>query len=109
MRSPQPTSSIEPTLANTLKPTLTRKLQSSTAVQSAPLRALYDAYSFNVIPALGRAVAGDAAPYQYLVESIRQFPDQETLAGMFQDAGLSHVTHENILDGVVAIHSGFKL
>ena len=79
------------------------------AVQSAPLRALYDAYSFNVIPALGRAVAGDAAPYQYLVESIRQFPDQETLAGMFQDAGLSHVTHENILDGVVAIHSGFKL
>ena len=135
-------------------------------VELEPLRAAYDAYSFAAIPAMGRLVVramraercctlqrfvltihgcprgarqtGDAAPYQYLVESIRQFATQDELAEMMkvrwrvalltqlscgtccahtarcaaalkQEAGLSNVTYENILGGVVALHSGFKL
>lgn len=73
------------------------------------LRELYDAYSFAVIPRVGALVAGDAGSYQYLVESIRKFPDQETFAGMIEDAGFRAVTYENLTGGIVAIHSGFKL
>ncbi len=69
---------------------------------------LYDLYSFNVIPKLGQAIAGDSASYQYLVESIRQFPDQETFAGMLRDAGFTQVRYTNLTGGVVAMHSGYK-
>ncbi|KAG2445053.1 hypothetical protein HYH02_008921 [Chlamydomonas schloesseri] len=73
------------------------------------LKELYDAYSFAVIPRIGGLVAGDAASYQYLVESIRKFPDQETFARMIEDAGFRAVTYENMTGGIVALHSGFKL
>ena len=65
-------------------------------VKAEPLRSLYEAYSFNVIPALGEAVARDRASYQYLVESIRKFPRQEELAEMMIDAGFKSVTHEDL-------------
>jgi demethylmenaquinone methyltransferase/2-methoxy-6-polyprenyl-1,4-benzoquinol methylase len=73
------------------------------------LRAAYDAYSFAVIPAIGEKVAGDRASYQYLVESIRRFPDQETFAGLMKDAGFSRVTWSNFTAGVAAMHQGWAL
>ncbi|PNH11322.1 2-methoxy-6-polyprenyl-1,4-benzoquinol methylase, mitochondrial [Tetrabaena socialis] len=73
------------------------------------LRELYDLYSFAVIPRIGGLVANDAASYQYLVESIRQFPDQEAFAHLVEEAGFRAVTYESLMGGVVAIHSGFKL
>lgn len=73
------------------------------------LRRLYDSYSFNVIPAMGRAVTGDRDSYQYLVESIRKFPDQETFAAMIRDAGFGLVKYRNLTQGVAAIHSGWRL
>ena len=69
----------------------------------------YDRYSFNVIPAMGKAVTGDRASYQYLVESIRKFPDQETFAAMVRDAGFGQVKYRNLTMGVAALHSGWKL
>jgi demethylmenaquinone methyltransferase/2-methoxy-6-polyprenyl-1,4-benzoquinol methylase len=62
-----------------------------------------------VIPALGGAVAGDRASYQYLVESIRRFPDQETFAGMIRDAGFDNVAFRNLSLGIAALHSGWVL
>ena len=78
-------------------------------VQSAGLRELYEAYSFNVIPAIGEMVADDRESYQYLVESIRQFPPQLEFANMLREAGFEHVQHTNFLDGVVAVHSGYRV
>lgn len=72
------------------------------------LQHLYDEYSFRIIPEIGRLVAGDAASYKYLVESIRMFPDQETFSTMIKKAGFSMVTYENLTAGVTAIHSGVK-
>ncbi|KAJ8759208.1 hypothetical protein K2173_004646 [Erythroxylum novogranatense] len=69
----------------------------------------YDYYSFSIIPALGELVAGDRESYQYLVESIRRFPNQEKFASMIADAGFRKVEYENLVGGVVAIHSGLKL
>ncbi len=69
----------------------------------------YDRYSFNVIPPLGQMVAGDRDSYQYLVESIRRFPDQETFAGMIRDAGFDRVRFRNLSMGIAALHSGWKL
>ena len=69
----------------------------------------YDRYSFNVIPALGQAVAGDRESYQYLVESIRRFPDQESFATMIRAAGFERVAYRNLTMGVAALHSGWKL
>jgi demethylmenaquinone methyltransferase / 2-methoxy-6-polyprenyl-1,4-benzoquinol methylase len=69
----------------------------------------YDLYSFNVIPAMGQVVAGDRASYQYLVESIRKFPDQETFAAMIRDAGFGQVKFRNLSMGIAALHSGWKL
>ncbi|KAL3625181.1 2-hexaprenyl-6-methoxy-1,4-benzoquinone methyltransferase [Castilleja foliolosa] len=69
---------------------------------------LYDYYSFSVIPALGELVAGDRESYQYLVESIRRFPKQEKFASMIAKAGFEKVEFENLVGGVVAIHSGLK-
>ncbi|BBN13136.1 demethylmenaquinone methyltransferase / 2-methoxy-6-polyprenyl-1,4-benzoquinol methylase [Marchantia polymorpha subsp. ruderalis] len=70
---------------------------------------IYDMYSFAVIPAVGQYVAGDRNSYQYLVESARKFPTQERFASMIADAGFQDVQYENLVGGVVAIHSGFKL
>ncbi|UCG72758.1 MAG: bifunctional demethylmenaquinone methyltransferase/2-methoxy-6-polyprenyl-1,4-benzoquinol methylase UbiE [Chromatiales bacterium] len=72
------------------------------------VRPLYDWYSFNVLPRLGAAVAGDAASYQYLAESIRVHPDQETLLGMLNDAGLEDCRYHNLTGGIVALHMGFR-
>ncbi len=69
----------------------------------------YDRYSFNVIPAMGQAIAGDRDSYQYLVESIRRFPDQEAFAGMIRAAGFDLVRFRNLTLGVAALHSGWKL
>jgi demethylmenaquinone methyltransferase/2-methoxy-6-polyprenyl-1,4-benzoquinol methylase len=73
------------------------------------LDAVYDFYSFNVIPALGRAVTGDADAYRYLVESIRKFPRPAAFAGMIRDAGFHRVSHQPLTGGIVAIHSGWRL
>lgn len=69
----------------------------------------YDLYSFNVIPLMGHVVTGDRGSYQYLVESIRKFPDQESFAGMIRQAGFSQVKYRNLTMGVAALHSGWKL
>jgi demethylmenaquinone methyltransferase/2-methoxy-6-polyprenyl-1,4-benzoquinol methylase len=73
------------------------------------LDALYDLYSFNVIPALGRAVAGDAESYRYLVESIRRFPRPQPFAEMIAAAGFRRVSHRPLTGGVVALHSAWRL
>ena len=78
-------------------------------VQVAALQPLYDAWSFRVLPMLGRCVAHDEASYRYLAESIRTFPDQETLAGMLRDAGFARVAVRNLSGGIAAIHSGWRL
>jgi demethylmenaquinone methyltransferase/2-methoxy-6-polyprenyl-1,4-benzoquinol methylase len=72
------------------------------------LASLYDSYSFNILPKLGQLVAGDAASYQYLAESIRRHPDQETLLGMMRDAGLEDCRYYNLLGGIVAVHRGYS-
>jgi len=73
-----------------------------------PLSRAYDAYSFNILPALGKHVARDEAAYRYLAESIRMHPDQETLKSMMQAAGLESVDYFNLTAGVVALHRGYK-
>lgn len=78
-------------------------------VSNPLLRRAYDAYSFQVLPVMGQVIAGDWKSYQYLVESIRQFPCQEDFKEMIEDAGFCSVTYENLMFGVAAIHSGFKL
>ncbi|SES41269.1 2-octaprenyl-6-methoxy-1,4-benzoquinone methylase /demethylmenaquinone methyltransferase [Tranquillimonas rosea] len=69
----------------------------------------YDLYSFNVIPRMGQAIAQDRDSYQYLVESIRRFPDQESFAAMIREAGFDQVKYRNLTMGVAALHSGWKL
>ncbi len=69
----------------------------------------YDRYSYSVIPVMGQVVAGDRESYQYLVDSIRRFPDQETFAGMIRDAGFGQVRWRNLTFGVACLHSGWKL
>jgi demethylmenaquinone methyltransferase/2-methoxy-6-polyprenyl-1,4-benzoquinol methylase len=69
----------------------------------------YDTYSFNVIPRMGQLIAGDRDSYQYLVESIRNFPDQETFLGMLRTAGFDNAKYRNLTLGVAALHSGWKL
>ncbi|MEL7183038.1 MAG: bifunctional demethylmenaquinone methyltransferase/2-methoxy-6-polyprenyl-1,4-benzoquinol methylase UbiE [Pseudomonadota bacterium] len=69
----------------------------------------YDLYSFNVIPPMGQAIAGDRDSYQYLVESIRKFPDQDRFAGMILDAGFENVKYRNLSFGIAALHSGWKI
>ncbi len=73
------------------------------------MQAAYDAYSFNVIPRMGQLVTGDRASYQYLVESIRNFPDQDTFLQMINDAGFDNAKYRNLTMGVAALHSGWKL
>lgn len=73
------------------------------------LKPLYDAYSFNVLPVLGRVVAQDSASYRYLAESIRMHPDQETLLEMLRDAGFGLTRYHNLTGGIVALHRGYKV
>ncbi|MES1155089.1 MAG: class I SAM-dependent methyltransferase, partial [Pseudorhodoplanes sp.] len=73
------------------------------------LEKLYELYSFNVIPAIGRAVAGDAESYRYLVESIRKFPKPEAFSVMIRNAGFARVSHRSLSGGIVALHSGWRL
>jgi len=79
---------------------------------SKPTQALlnqaYDFYSFNVLPKMGQLVAGDADSYQYLAESIRMHPDQETLKGMMEAVGFEQVGYDNLTGGIVALHRGYK-
>jgi len=69
----------------------------------------YDLYSFNVIPRMGQAIAGDRDSYQYLVESIRKFPNQETFLGMVKAAGFSQASYRNLSMGIACLHSGWKI
>jgi len=69
----------------------------------------YDAYSFTVIPAVGKVVTGDGHPYRYLVESIRTFPRQDDFKSMIEQAGFANVSYRNLTGGVVAIHSGWRI
>lgn len=73
-----------------------------------PLAPLYDFYSFNIIPRVGQLVAQDSASYQYLAESIRMHPDQETLKQMMEASGLERVEYFNLSLGIVALHRGYK-
>jgi demethylmenaquinone methyltransferase / 2-methoxy-6-polyprenyl-1,4-benzoquinol methylase len=70
---------------------------------------IYDAYSFTVIPAVGKVVTGDGHPYRYLVESIRTFPKQQEFADMIEAAGFNRVTWRNLTGGIAAIHSGWRI
>ncbi len=79
------------------------------AVREPLLRPLYDFHSFKVLPRVGSLVAGDAASYRYLAESIRKHPDQATLKRMMEDAGLAHVDVRNLSAGIVAIHRGYRV
>lgn len=74
-----------------------------------PLEKLYDAYSFKLLPFMGKLIANDAESYQYLAESIRMHPDQETLKQMMLDAGFGKADYYNLSAGVVALHKGYKL
>lgn len=73
------------------------------------LASVYDAYSFSVLPRLGRVVAGDEASYRYLVESIRRHPPQQRLRAMMQEVGFERVRYHNLSGGIVALHVGYKL
>jgi demethylmenaquinone methyltransferase/2-methoxy-6-polyprenyl-1,4-benzoquinol methylase len=73
------------------------------------LNRVYDAYSFSVLPLLGRLVVKDEDSYRYLAESIRRFPDQETLKGMIEQVGLERVHYHNLTGGIVALHKGYKI
>lgn len=76
---------------------------------AAPLKPAYDLYSFKVLPFIGKVVAGDEASYQYLAESIRMHPDQDTLLAMMQAAGFERCRYHNLAGGVVALHVGYKI
>jgi len=75
---------------------------------SALLGKVYDQYSFQILPAMGRLIAQDPDSYRYLAESIRKHPDQETLLGMMEDAGFGECRYHNMTGGIVALHQGFK-
>jgi demethylmenaquinone methyltransferase/2-methoxy-6-polyprenyl-1,4-benzoquinol methylase len=72
------------------------------------LKALYDGYSLRILPLLGKLVASDADSYRYLAESIRMHPNQETLLGLMQSAGLEGCRYHNLTGGIVAVHRGYK-
>ncbi|WP_439120937.1 bifunctional demethylmenaquinone methyltransferase/2-methoxy-6-polyprenyl-1,4-benzoquinol methylase UbiE [Marivita sp.] len=73
------------------------------------MQKVYDLYSFNIIPRLGQAIANDRDSYQYLVESIRQFPDQDTFLGMVRQAGFENAKYRNLSMGIACLHSGWKI
>jgi len=73
------------------------------------LKPAYDLYSFKVLPLIGKIIAGDENSYQYLAESIRMHPDQETLLGMMQDVGFERCRYQNLAGGIVALHIGYRI
>ena len=77
-------------------------------VTQAGLDKIYDTYSFSILPKLGEVIADDRDSYQYLAESIRKFPDQETFKSMIEDAGLDQVNYENLTGGIACIHSAWR-
>ncbi|WP_375173965.1 bifunctional demethylmenaquinone methyltransferase/2-methoxy-6-polyprenyl-1,4-benzoquinol methylase UbiE [Pseudooceanicola sp.] len=78
-------------------------------IPTPALQWAYDRYSFNMIPAMGQVIANDRDSYQYLVESIRRFPDQETFLGMVRTAGFEQAKYRNLTLGIAALHSGWKI
>lgn len=76
--------------------------------ESELLSKAYDLYSFRILPFMGQLIANDKESYQYLAESIRMHPDQETLKQMMQDAGFQEVSYHNLTGGIVALHRGYK-
>ena len=78
-------------------------------VENQTLNKIYDAFSFNVVPRLGKLIANDAESYQYLIESIRKFPSQEKLINLVTEVGFRQVKYRNLTQGVVAMHSGWKI
>ncbi|MBN8533319.1 MAG: bifunctional demethylmenaquinone methyltransferase/2-methoxy-6-polyprenyl-1,4-benzoquinol methylase UbiE [Rhizobiales bacterium] len=79
------------------------------AVEMPVFDRIYDAYSFNIIPPMGRMITGDGEPYRYLVESIRQFPRPDAFSEMIRQAGFARVSHRSLTGGIANIHSGWKL
>ena len=103
---------IEPALAEAyrvLKPGGRFLCLEFSSVEVPLLDTLYDVYSFNAIPVLGGLVAGDSASYQYLVESIRRFPDQKSFMRLIENAGFERVRYRNLTGGIAAIHSAWRL
>jgi len=92
-----------------LKPNGQALILEFSQVNSKVMQKAYDLYSFHILPKIGKIIANDSDSYQYLAESIRQHPDQNTLKSMILDAGFGHADYTNMLNGVVAIHRGFKL
>jgi demethylmenaquinone methyltransferase/2-methoxy-6-polyprenyl-1,4-benzoquinol methylase len=78
-------------------------------IPTPALQWAYDRYSFNLIPAMGQLIANDRDSYQYLVESIRRFPDQESFLGMVREAGFEQAKYRNLTMGIAALHSGWKI
>jgi demethylmenaquinone methyltransferase/2-methoxy-6-polyprenyl-1,4-benzoquinol methylase len=78
-------------------------------IPTPALQWAYDRYSFNMIPAMGQIIANDRDSYQYLVESIRRFPDQETFLQMVRTAGFEQAKYRNLTLGIAALHSGWKI
>ena len=76
---------------------------------SKAIKPAYDLYSFKVLPALGKLIAKDADSYQYLAESIRMHPDQETLKAMMEEAGFERCRYHNLAAGIVALHIGYRV
>lgn len=78
-------------------------------IPNPALQWVYDRYSFNIIPPMGKVIANDADSYRYLVESIRKFPDQDRFLQMIQDAGFENAKYRNLTMGIAALHSGWKI
>ena len=96
-------------IARVLKPGGQLVVLEFSRLRLTAMQQLYDAYSFRMLPFIGKRVAGDAESYRYLAESIRMHPDQETLAQMMRDAGLERCDYLNLTGGVVAMHRGYML
>ncbi len=95
-------------MARVLKPGGRVVILEFSEVTSKPLHALYDAYSFSVLPMLGKLICQDAESYRYLAESIRMHPNQETLKLMMSEAGFEKCEYQNLHSGIVALHVGYK-
>jgi demethylmenaquinone methyltransferase/2-methoxy-6-polyprenyl-1,4-benzoquinol methylase len=78
-------------------------------IPNAMMQKAYDLYSFNIIPRIGQLIANDRDSYQYLVESIRKFPDQDTFLGMVKKAGFEQASYRNLSMGIACLHSGWKI
>lgn len=95
-------------MARVLKPGGKVMVLEFSKTQNPALTKLYDLYSFNILPVMGKMIAGDSDSYRYLAESIRMHPDQETLKSMMTEAGLVNCKYQNMTGGIVALHTGIK-